>query len=86
LNENPCPRQFREISLVLLSLNNLKNTFAKNLESEGFEFKDLKSVNLEFTFYHGNKDHYCSDCKATLISTESRVYESGVNYVGDTIT
>ena len=86
MNENPCPNQFREISPVVLSLKNLKKTFANILEREGFKINDLVSANLEFRFYHGSKDHYCSDCKATLKSTEGRAYESGVNYVGDTIT
>ncbi len=83
---NSCPKQFLGNKPLELSLNELKVTLNTILESEGFKINDLKSIILEFSFYHGQKDHYCSNCKATLYSTECRLYERTVNYMGDTIS
>ena len=86
LAKNSCPTNFQGNNPLELSLNHLKVTLASILESEGFKISDLSSVKLRFWFYHNSKDHYCSDCKATLESSQGRVYTKAVNYVGDTIS
>jgi len=82
---DPCPKEFVGINPIYLSINNLKKTFIGIIEKEGLEYYDLSSAKVEFTFYHGKRDHYCSNCKATLKSTEGKVYISAVDYVGNEI-
>ena len=83
---HPCPEEFSGINPIYLSLNNLKKTLISIIEKEGLEYYDLSSAKVEFTFYHGKRDHYCSNCKATLKSTEGKVYISTVDYVGNEIS
>ncbi|AWY00454.1 hypothetical protein A8139_10915 [Marinomonas primoryensis] len=79
----PCPRIFVNIEPLRLALNALRETFYGLVVSEGFEPKDIVSVNLVFEFKHGQLDHYCSDFTATLVSA-SKTYQSRVNYLGNT--
>jgi len=85
LTKNSCPLQFLGNEPLELSLNELKLTLMKILKSEDYEPSQLKSAKLEFSFYHDKNNYYSSDCKATLHSTENRIYEKAVNYFGETI-
>lgn len=67
----PCPRILINVEPLRLALNTLRETFYGLVVTEGFEFK------------HGQLDHYCSDCTASLVSA-SKTYQSKVNYLGNT--
>lgn len=79
----PCPNRFLDIEPLRLALNTLKETFYSLVVTEGFELKDIESAKLVFEFKHGQLDHYCSVCTASLVSA-SKTYQSRVNYLGNT--
>ena len=79
----PCPRIFINDEPLRLALNALRETFYGLVVTEGFEQKDIESAKLVFEFKHGQLDHYCSDCTASLVSA-SKTYQSKVNYLGNT--
>lgn len=79
----PCPKEFLHIEPLRLALNTLKETFYGLVIAEGFEPKDIESTKLVFEFEHGQLDHYCSVCTATLVSA-SKAYQSKVNFLGNT--
>ncbi len=84
VSENePCPRAFAHIEPLHLALNTLKETFYGLAATEGFEPRDIESAKLVFEFKHGQLDHYCSVCTASLVSA-SKTYQSKVNYLGNT--
>lgn len=84
LSDNePCPERFLKIEPLKLALNALKETFYGLVATEGFEPKDIESAKMVFEFKHGQLDHYCSVCTATLVSA-SKTYQSKVNYLGNT--
>ena len=78
----PCPERFLQIEPLRLALNTLKETFYGLVATEGFEHKDIESAKMVFEFEHGQLDHYCSVCTATLVSA-SKTYQSKVNYIGN---
>ena len=79
----PCPSTFLHIEPLHLALNTLKGKFYDLVAIEGFEPKDIESARLVFEFKHGQLDHYCSFCTASLVSA-SKTYQSKVNYLGNT--
>ncbi len=84
VSENePCPKEFLHIEPLRLALNSLRETFYGLVVTEGFEPKDIESARLVFEFKHGQLDHYCSNCTASLVSA-SKTYKSKVNYLGNT--
>lgn len=87
LSDPPYPIEFEGNTPLKLSLESLKEKFSEILEREDFSFNDLASAKIQFWFYHQshNKDHYRSDCKATLTSINGKVYEAAVNYIGKTL-
>jgi hypothetical protein len=66
-----------------LALNTLKETFYGLVVTEGFEPNDIDSAKLIFEFEHGQLDHYCSVCTASLVGA-SKTYQSKVSYLGNT--
>ena len=78
----PCPKEFLHIEPLRLALSTLKETFYGLVVTEGFEPKDIEAAKLAFEFKHGQLDHYCSVCTASLVSA-SKTYQSKVNYLGN---
>ena len=85
LNSKPYPKQIQKNKPLETALNEVKNKLNAILESEGFKLESLKEAILTFTFNFKENDHYCSICKAYLVSTEGKHYEHTVDYMGRTI-
>jgi hypothetical protein len=81
--DEPCPKVFLHIKPLRIALNKLKETFYGLVVIEGFEPKEIETARLVFEFRHGQLDHYCSNCTASLVSA-STTYKSKVNYLGNT--
>lgn len=85
LTSKEYPKQISNNKPLETALNEIKVKLTKILEREGSKLENVKEVKLTFTFNFKEHDHYCSTCKASLISTDGKVYERTVNCMGNTI-
>ena len=85
LTSMPYPKQIQKNKPLETALNEVKIKLKSMLESEGFKLESLKEAILTFTFNFKENDHYCSICKAFLVSAEGKSYEHSIDYMGRTI-
>lgn len=84
LADYACPAEFIGNQSLTLALSSLSETLSNLLIKEGFDPRDIKCAMLTFEFQHGKLDHYCSTCTAELTSPKGKIYQSRVNYLGNT--
>ena len=85
LSENVYPNNLKKISELELSLNALKETFVRILQSEGFDMSIIKDAALTFYFSLERKDNYCSICNSKIIDKDDKVYEYTVDCMGKVV-
>jgi hypothetical protein len=83
--DDPYPAQLRSNEPLRLALIHLRKKAEGILSAEGFTQRDIEGLDLHVSFSSSLRDDYCSDCYVILKHRSGRVFEDGVNELGERV-
>lgn len=83
LDPEPCPKEFRVVLPLLLSLRCLRTKLDEILTAEGFSLSDLSRASLTFFPDPRLHDDCSSICHSILTTVTGRTYEHVINCLGE---
>jgi hypothetical protein len=83
LDPEPCPKEFRSVQPLLLSLRCLRTKLEEILTAEGFSLSELSHASLTFFPDPRLQDDCSSICHSILTSASGRSYEHIINCLGE---
>ena len=83
LADDSCPKSYRKLNSVHLSINALKEKFIHILKAEGFEIESLGGASLEYEFPVIGDD-YTASCCVTIVSPKGKSFQKAIDNLGNT--